>query len=191
MAKIRIHQDGGKYVNGFLPKERTYNEDGEATTEIVPDGVRVPGMPKRWLRMVRDSGHVVSATLTNHSAIYDTNCSFAMYQKEVWRNAGWFPLGKCPVTLALAGDLNHKALCKENQKAHKDGNGCQSRDCSEKEPCKHALKERDVRAARYKDKYEKRQNKFKPQTDKIIESNNEVTKKLTDLVGAMAEKQSK
>ena len=188
MAKIRIHQDGGKYVNGFLPRVKTYGDDGEVRTQVVPDGVRVKGHPRRWLRMVRDTGHVVPATLTNHSAIYNTNCSFAMHQKETWRNAGWYPLGRCPVTLALAGELNPKSLCKDNQKAYKDSKGCQANECSESDPCKHSTNERDVRQERFKTQYLKRQNKFMSSQDKVLESNQEVTKGLVDLVKSMAEK---
>jgi len=179
-----LYTNAGDYMNGRTPLERVKGEDGEINLQRIPKTAG-GGRFRRWVRMVRASGHVVPAPLTNHSALLNKNSSYSIYMQEQWRQLGWFPLGSCPVTMAIAGDIKADDLCAENQKKVEKGKGCMATDCSEKKPCECAITERNARSAVHSNAYDKRKQKFKQTSDKMLESQQTLNEKLVDLIDNM------
>ena len=184
-------QDAGYFLkNPQGPRNRVYGEDGETLYERVPATVNNPQRIKRYVRVVRDNGNVISAVLTNCASNLDLKSPVAQYNLDKWRRNGWFPLGRCCVALALTGDLDKRALCKENQAAVK-GKGkdgpCQRTECSDDEPCRHNQKEIEVRLARNAASMDKLEAKWKSSQDKLIDEQRAGNAQMAEAMSGISE----
>lgn len=136
--------------------------------------------------MLRADGHVVYATLTSHSANLDLEGEQSNFYRKKHAQEGWIPTRSCPIVLAMSGQIDPKCLCFDLQKDLEAGKGCQPNKCSEAEPCKHVLKETEVRQERRRLEEEKRAAAHESTSDKELKAHHETQAKLTEALSRMA-----
>ena len=181
-------QDAGFFLeNPKGPTIIAYSEDGERLVQKVPGTVQNKNGIRRWRKVCTSTGHVVCATLTNHAADLDINGSYGRRQRELWREFGHFEIGKCPISLVFGEDLAKEQLCKDNQKAVDKAETCQAGTCSEKSPCKHAIKERDVRRERHTKQTLARRERWTEKEQRMIRAQENSAARMADAVEKMTE----
>lgn len=70
---------------------------------------------RRWEKVVDSYGHVIRACITEASSSYDTNSSYAQYQKAKMRKNGWVIYGECPKASLLVGTIDPFSLIPDNR----------------------------------------------------------------------------
>lgn len=174
-AGFYLHNPQGK-------RRKVFAEDGTPRWERLPSSAG----RRRDRAMLREDGHVVYAPLTSHSANLDLEGEQANFYRKKHAREGWIPTKSCPVVLAMSGQINPKCLCEDLQKDLKSGKGCQPSDCSEEEPCRHIIKETQVRQERRRVAEEKRAAAHESTSDKELKAHHETQAKLTDALERMA-----
>ena len=137
--------DAGFYLRNPQGKTRKVSDgNGGTKRERLPSSAG----RRRHRAILREDGNVVFQPLTSHSANLDMECSQAHFYINKSRRHGWIPTAQCPVVLVMGGQLEKIDLCPEVLAELEKGKGCQAKDCSEKNPCKHVLMEKKARQAR-------------------------------------------
>lgn len=174
-AGFYLHNPQGK-------RRKVFAEDGTSRWERIPSSAG----RRRDRAMLREDGHVVYATLTSHSANLDMEGEQANFYRKKHAREGWIPTRSCPVVLAMGGQINPKHLCPDLQKDLKANKGCQPGEYSESEPCRHVLKETEVRQERRRVAEEKRAQAHESTSDKELKAHHATQAKLTEALQQMA-----
>src|SRR5690606_8925713 len=99
-----------------------------------------------------------------------------------WRALGWFQLGRCPVALAMAGELSFEHLDESLRKA----TPCEPGTYSEKKPCKHTLLEVAGRQRVQGEEMASRLPKLKRLDEQLAEANKAQAQNNQELVAGLA-----
>lgn len=176
--------DAGLYLRAPQGRRRKVLDDnGNPKWERLPSSAG----RKRHRAVLRDDGHVVNQCLTSHSANLDMESSQAVFYKKKTNRLGWIPTGKCPVVLAMSGQIDPMCLCKEVRDALKAGEGCQPQACSEDAPCKHVIAEKTARRAERLKVEEKRAKAHQTKEDKQLQAQRDTQATIGDAMREMTE----
>ena len=180
--------DAGFYLKNPQGKRRkVYDAEGAPRWERLPSSAG----RKRHRAVLRDDGHVVNQTLTSHSANLDMEGSQPNFYKKKSAKAGWIPTASCPVVLAMGGQIDPRCLSKDVRADLEAGKGCQPKDCSEYEPCKHIKIEIEVRQGRRLGEEDKRAAAHESSTDKQLKAQFQTQADLKDVLSKMSDKLDK
>src|SRR5690242_13691251 len=137
---------------------------------------------QRWAHVVDHAGNAVRVPLTTGASLFIDaveDQGYEKYQRAKFRGLGWYDVGRCPCAMLANGELQASHFASPEVAASE---ACRPGTYKESAPCPHSVAEMRARQAQQKIVQAEKDERFKPEAEKILAGQREQTKEIASSI---------